>query len=354
MEQGKKTTLVFPPLGLSKGMLERASFLFGPPGVCLPWYMGSATENGDNDSLSSYSVLRPPEDLKPPEGFPRLLEEYRAWMQDHSHRSALSFLSAEKAFREPEDTRWELQKMVREGSTINTLEQKRNEGLKWHLIMHLAARLEQERHDAEDTLLQSRLQGSPLKEALGEGVDIPDFMDDLSPSLLHPIVEQDLFEDICEAWLGLFGGLLEEGTILVTFKENINAFVSSLFEEAVSQIDLIQKLRGVSFDLGDPLSLSSREISISSEGELQKRVMATMFELERGLHRQGDGAADGSAGLIHSLQEMLPPGNGSGSLHLEMVSLPGTKSAPSPQRSPLLNSLSEKTLVFLKADLENG
>lgn len=351
MQEGKKTTLVFPPLGLSKEMLERASFLFGPPGVCLPWYMGSAAENGDNDSPSSYSVLRPPEDLKPPEGFPRLLEEYRAWMKDHSDRSALSFLSTAKWIREP--TRWEIQKMVREGSAINSLELKRNEGLKWHLILHLAARLEREQQEAENALRHSRHQGSPLKDALGEGAEVPDFMDDLSSSLLHPVIEQDLFEDICKAWLGLFGGLIQEETILVTFDEAIHTYVSTLFEEAVSQLDLIQDLPKASFHMGDPLSFVSREISISSEGGVQKRVMSAMCDLERDLFNRDEGAASERAALIHSLQEMLPPRNDSDSIRLEMVSLPGIEGLHPSHSYPLLNGLSEKMLVFLKADLEN-
>lgn len=354
MEEGKKTTLIFPPLGLGRQMLERVSFLFGPPGVCLPWYMNLPVENGENTAQTTFSILRPPEDLKPPEDFPKLLQEYLVWMKDHSHRSARSFLSAAKELRETEDTQWELQKMIREGPTINTLEQKRNEGLKWHLILHLAARLEQERQEAEDALRQSMQQGPPLKEALGEGADVPDFMDDLAPSLLHPGFEQDLFEDICEAWLGLFGELIQEGTILVTFDEEIHTFVSTLFEEALSQLNSIQKLPRASFYLGDPLSFTSQEISVSSESGLQKRAMTAMRELERELHNRGKGTAGESAGLMHSLQEMLPPKNNFGSLRLEILSLPGIEGAHPSQSYPLLNGLSEKTLVFLKADSENG
>jgi len=354
MKKGKKTALIFPPLGLDRRMLERVSFLFGPPGVCLPWFMDLQVENGKNTGPSTYFILRPPEEMRPPEDFPKLLQEYRIWMRDHSNRSALSFLSAVKGVREPEETQREIQKMVREGSRADVLERDKNVSLKAHLVLHLAARLERERQETEHALRQSKHQGSPLKEALGEEADVPDILDDLPPSLLQPVIEHDLLEDVCEAWLSLFGGLVQEESILVTFHEDIQHFISALFEEAVSQLNLIRKIPKVSFDIGDPLFPSSREISIPREGGRQKGIMSVMYELKRELHIKGKKGLGESAGLIHSLQEALPPGNDSHSIHVDMVSLPAIEETHPSQSQGILNGLSGKTLVFLREDSENG
>ncbi|MBW2096122.1 MAG: hypothetical protein JRI80_14685 [Deltaproteobacteria bacterium] len=353
MEKEGKTTLIFPPLGLGRRMLERVSFLFGPPGICLPWFMDLPDENRENAVPSTSFILRPPEELRPPGDFPKLLQEYRVWMKDHSDRSALSFLSAGERINDPEDTRWEIQKMVREGHRIDIVEQKKNEGLKWHLILHLAARLEREREEAEKALRKSRQQGSPLKEALGEGADVLDIMDDLSPSLLPPVIEHDLLEDVCEAWLGLFGALVQRESILVTFDEEIFKFLTTLFAEAVSRLNLIQNLPGVCFHIGDPISLAARESSVSREGSLQKRSMAALYELARELHRKGEKTPE-SAGLIHSLQKMFPGKNDPGSIRVEMLSLPDREEAHTSQGQGILHGLSGKTLVFLKADSENA
>ena len=354
MNKSDKIALIFPPFGLSQGNLESASFLFGPLGVCLPWYMDGPTGQGGNINSSTGSILRPPEELKPPEDFPKLVREYLAWMEEHADRSALSFLSALTGRNEPEDTRWQIQKILREGSAPETSESIKNDRLKWHLILHLAVRLEQERREAENTLRESANQGSPLKDALGEEAESPDIMKDISPSLIQPVAERGLLMHICEAWLGLFGKLLQKETTLVTFHGEIYSFVNSLFEETVFEFNVIQELPRASFSLGSPLSPTHRKAGKEGKEDLTKKLGSVLYELKNELHYKEGRMQEKITELVHSLQKMLPPGEHSHFIRVEMCSLPDIRGSHLSRNQAALHGFSGKTLVFLREGTENG
>ncbi len=217
MTEGKQTALIFPPLGLDQHMLERASLLFGAIGICIPWYMDEPIGKKGDAITPPYSILRPPEKRKPPEYFPKLLREYRVWMTAHVGRSPSSFLSTIRENHVHDEPSWEIRKMVRKGVESEATEQQKHETLKWHLMLHLAVQLDQEREKAEHALRQTKQFGSPLKEALGVESEGTDFFADLSPQLLQPKIGVEQAEEICHAWLGLFAERVQEAPLFVTF-----------------------------------------------------------------------------------------------------------------------------------------
>ena len=83
--------------------------------------------------------------------------------------------------------------------------------LKWHLVLHLARNLEEDRETAQNLLQQAAQRKSPLSEAMAEDEKAPDMFRDLHPVHgLYPYVTDRHLNLIFEAWFGLFGPVVEE------------------------------------------------------------------------------------------------------------------------------------------------
>jgi hypothetical protein len=334
-------------------MMKRISILLGRPTICLPWHMEDLADEGDGATTDLPRVIRPPEDLRPREDFPRLLQEYRKWMRENPDRSCPAFLAA-REMHPAEETHWEIQRMVRRGTGDRRIEQKRASSLKWHLLLRLAWELEKERRDAEAALQHLRDHDSPLKEALGEDLGGPGLMDDLSESLAGPVFEHRLLEDSCEAWLNLFETSVNRESILVTHNEKILFFVRELFEEALSRVDEMRAIPFLSFHVTDPLSFPPQEPGESMRADPAGRANLIIREIIETLQREGSLDPDVLSAQISAMDELLPSHSTPDLLRVELLSLPKVKGPIPSQWRTIMNGLSGRTLVFFDGISRNG
>jgi len=354
MEEGKRTVVIFPPYRLDRQMVERVSSLFGRPTVCLPWLMELPYENGGSVDRDFFDVARPPREMMPPDFFFRLLAEYRAWVQDNPDHSRWAFLAAARQFYPHEDNRWEIQEMVRKGAGDVDIRGPEGLALKRHLLLHLAAAMEKETDDAEETLRLLKGQDSPLKVVLGEDPGGTGFMDDLSPSLAQSVVESDLMGDVCEAWLGLFETPIKEAPLLVTLDEKIQGYVRGLFEEATSGVDLIHPLPTIHFQVRDPLSLSSRGSGNARIHELQKSVMLLIRRIADALPVGNGVNPDEINALIKGMEKNFPARGNTHLIEVEILSLPVVKAPGSAQKPAILKGLGGKALALVRKFSNDG
>ncbi len=354
MKEGKRTVLIFPPHRLGRQMVERISFLFGRPTICLPWQMELPYENGGAADQEFFDIARPPREMMPPEHFSRLLAEYRAWVKDNPDRSRWAFLGAAREFYPQEDNRWEIQQMVRKGAGHGDTHGREALALKRHLLLHLAAAMEKETDDAEEALRRLKKQDSPLKAVLDEDPEGPGFMDDLSPSLSQPIFESDRMGDICEAWLGLFETRIKEAPLLVTLDEKIQGYVRELFEEAASAVDLIYPLPTIYFQVPDPFTLSSEGLGNAGIHELQKSVMLLISEMIKALLEGKGGNTDEMNVLTKEMNSKFPARGSTTLIRVEILSLPVVKAPHSVQKPAILNGLEGKALALVRKFSKDG
>jgi len=181
--------------------------------------MGSAagTENKDGRT----TIVRPPEELKPPKDFRRLLSEYRLWMSQNQGYTPLSTEGVE-------DTTWEIRHTLRQtGKGVR--EPIEEQTLKWHLVLHLARALEEDRTSAEEMLLRVKAKRSPFAEALGEVNPSHGLFEDLPVSNSHPPIEERHLGHVLGAWFGLFGSSLPDAGSLLTIAPNVMNYAAELF-----------------------------------------------------------------------------------------------------------------------------
>jgi len=354
MEERKRTILIFPSQRLGRQMVERVSSLFGRPTICLPWQMELPYENGGATDQESFDIVRPPRETMPPEYFSRLLAEYRVWVRDNPDRSRSAFLAATREFYPHEDTRWEIQQMVRKSACDGDMRGPEALALKRHLLLHLAAAMEQETDDAEDALRRLKEQDSPLKAALDEEPGGPGFMEDLSPSLAQSAFESGLMGDICEAWLGLFDVFVKKAQLLITLEEKIQGYVRELFEEAASRVDLIRPLSTIHFQAPDPLSLSSEGLENSGIHDLQKSVMLSIGGIIKALLEGNGNNTDEVNALVKAMERKFSTQESNNLIGVEILLLPVVTASHSARKLTILNGFAGKVLALVQKASNNG
>lgn len=214
-----RTAILFPHSYLPGAARDRILASFGSITVCQPWYMGSAAGTESNDG--HITIVHPPEDLKPPEDFRRLLSEYRLWMSQNQGYAPLPTGGGE-------DATWEIRHALRQtGKGVRAPVEE--QALKWHLVLHLERKLEEDRTSADEMLLRVKAERSPLAEALGEANPSHGLFDDLPLSDSHPSIEERHLNHVLGAWFGLFGRSLPDGGSLLTIAPNVLSYAAEIF-----------------------------------------------------------------------------------------------------------------------------
>ena len=209
----------------------------------------------EGDYRDAVRILNPPSHMKPGDGFKGLLSEYKTWIRQHQDKSRAAFLKISRDLESDGDATWEIREVLRESSRAgrestralrgishtghgqsHTSRHKRDEqpALRWHLILHLARDMEEDRREADRMLRALKDKESPIKGLLGEEeaknplIDLPQFESD-SQRTFYPM------EPVIEAWLGLFGEYLKGDELLLTFSRPVMDYVSEAWDPASSE-----------------------------------------------------------------------------------------------------------------------
>ena len=217
----KSDAILFPHSYLPGSARNRLLDSFSPITVCQPWFMESDALLESNNG--TVTIMHPPEELKPPGDFKRLLSENRLWMRQNRGHSA--FLHTGTG----EDATWEIRESIRKTGDAVAASAEENT-LKWHLILHLERELEADRTSAEEMLIQMKGKKSPLEEALGEANTSQGLFEDLPLSEAHPSIDERHLKQVLAAWFGLFGGSLQDDSILLTLDSHVMDYATGLFE----------------------------------------------------------------------------------------------------------------------------
>ena len=209
-------------------MLGRLIKAFGSLTLCQPWFT-EPTVLSDASEKGALKICFPPEALKPKEDFKRLLSEYQGWMMDHQGKNRPTAFST----GETGDETWAIRKTIRDAGKDADDPALRNT-LKWHLLLHLARNLENNRDTAEALLQQAAKSKSPLAEAMESDEQIPDMFEDLPLSATYPYVTDRHLNLIFEAWFGLFGPVIDSGVEtggeLLTLDRQVMTYALGLFD----------------------------------------------------------------------------------------------------------------------------
>ena len=226
----KKPITLFPHTYTTKRDLERILIHFAPLTIYQPWFMEGPIPGAEPADVSLVRVQNPPEGLRPDENFVRLLSEYQLWMSQNRDKGYATFLRATSEKVPSEDTPWEIRQMLRQmGRDSHDLSQENT--LKWHLTLHLARQLEENRTGVQEMLERLKRQDSPLAGAIEDGASSKSLVQDLPSEETYPFVEKHHIRQVLEAWFGLFGGYLADHETLLTLSRPVMDYVTEMFED---------------------------------------------------------------------------------------------------------------------------
>ncbi|NQT57267.1 MAG: hypothetical protein HQ551_13675 [Desulfobacteraceae bacterium] len=222
--------ILFPYSHIAYPDLRKILDLFGRLTICQPWFIDIPLPTAKTQDLSLVHIIRPPSHLKPKGDIKGLLSEYNLWIRHNQDKGYTASLRAAMETPTSEDTSWEIGKMINRmgGGFPAPLEK---DTLKWHIVLHLAWELEKNMVGAIETLNKVKQQKPPLEDALEKPASSHGLLDDLSQSEMYPFLDNHLLRQIFEAWLGLFGGYLQNDVPLITFDRHVMNCVMEIFED---------------------------------------------------------------------------------------------------------------------------
>jgi len=236
--------ILFPHSWLPEASIKKILTLLGPFTVYQPWFMERPAFISETNDSNPVRVMNPPEQLKPAGKFLTLLSEYRTWIRHNHDRSYTEFIKTAQGIELAEDNTWEIRQMLRrmnEDSTAlkDELVQDSTSGsstFKWHLVLHLAREIEEQRFEADKILNALKKKNSPLEGSVEDTDHVKGIFEDLPRFDLEPVMDTFNLEQIFEAWFSLFGEHLEEDGILITINHHVMDYVSE-FGEDLGEMD---------------------------------------------------------------------------------------------------------------------
>jgi hypothetical protein len=234
--------VLFPYSHFSETEIKKILPLFGPLRLFSPWFMKPPSLESINVDGNTIDIKYPPEEMKPEENFETLLLEYSRWVQENQDKGYTAFLRTSQKTGPSENTTWGIRQMIRSGTGGDRPD---SETLRWHLILHLAQDMDNQRREADRMLKSLKDKGILFKGIIEESDHVRNLMEDL------PSFESDFFmpeqhlRHIFEAWFALFGVYMKEGDLLLTFDRHFMDYADELWKQPgdESEVDGISSLQ---------------------------------------------------------------------------------------------------------------
>ncbi|MFH1481434.1 MAG: hypothetical protein ABIG67_09200 [Pseudomonadota bacterium] len=218
--------ILFPHSYLPESRAKKVLAIFRPITVFHPWFMEMPFHLSDMEREGLVRVVAPPEELRPKKDFKRILSEYKNWIRFHRDKALTGFLKANVRKGPGEETPWEIRELVRNQGRPSSPPLKEDDVLKWHLVLHLAREVEEERFEADVLLQTLKGRDTLLKGALEEDEGGGKLLSDLPGFEIEPIMDDHQLGQIFEAWFGLFGGYARGPVSLMTVHRQVINYVA--------------------------------------------------------------------------------------------------------------------------------
>ncbi|MGD8228578.1 MAG: hypothetical protein PVI20_12425 [Desulfobacteraceae bacterium] len=338
--------ILFPHAALPEPTVKKILSFLGPLTIFQPWFMERPIFGSGENEGTAVQVLRPPDNLKPEKGFMTRLSEYRHWIEQNSDRGYTDFLQVNQENGLTENTTWEIRQMIRRGGRQTSAPQE-DPALKWHLILHLAQDVEDQKLEADEALKTLKEKDVPLKGIVEESEDMESLLGDLSPFESEPIGNEYRLRQILEAWVALFGGYLKENDFLVTPSRQVMGYVTDLWKEFQNE-DQGEGLPSIRFrfpdlskhSLEDLTEIKETRLNDEKIGKLKTHLIAPEKKWANNLSKLEVLARELEASCPWEISENV--------LNILVTYLPAIPQTDQDKMDRVLKHLSHKTIILVE------
>ncbi|MFP4036864.1 MAG: hypothetical protein ACLFUE_05035 [Desulfobacteraceae bacterium] len=338
---------LFPHSGLSTRELSAVLSLLSPLTVFVPWHMEPGEALAEEIPKEAVRAARPPEEFQPPEGFDRTLSDYKQWILRNADRSLLSSLKAGAASGDEDDPLWEIRSSIRKGG-LDLRAVQSEVTTRWHLVLHLARELEEQRGEADRILGDLRMQKSPLDGATEEPEEARGLFDDLPGFSWGPEAVPAHPAPVVEAWVGLFGTLLEPEAFLVTLEKVYVDYLAELWSEVRDNPSGPPALR---FQIPDLSAEDPEEVVRLRREHLSDSAATRLKEILSGFGEQPEEDLLALSKEAEALAAWRRPSAGEGRIVFTAVRFVKGLSDMRIGRSPFPVGFWDRTLLYLEKPL---
>ncbi|MBN1850550.1 MAG: hypothetical protein JW932_18420 [Deltaproteobacteria bacterium] len=344
--------MLFPHSFVPQILQKRIVDIFGQLTICYPWFLESPSFMQEGIDDGHIKILFPPEELKPSERIQKMIVEYHQWIKRNQGWKYAGVLQNELAENYGENATWEIRQALRQISN-NDQDNNKEMALKWHIILHLAKAIEEQRLEAEAALNKIRHMRPLLDGSVEEAGDIHQLVGDLSPFEQEPSFTHFHFTQISEAWFGLFGDYLREGDTLLTFNRHFMEYLSEKWDDlCIDEKSLNRQI--IPFKIPDLTHLPQGEQTALR----QKYHMNTRLERMKDLIFDLEGnPARNLAGLDALSDEFIgafPMDISRRNVMIHLKYLSPISGQGLSKGEAVLQNLSHRTLLFVELNPKNG
>jgi hypothetical protein len=338
--------ILFPHAHLPDRTVKKILSFFGPLTIFRPWFMDRPVFSSNEDEAKEIKVLHPPNNLKPGEDFRKRLSEYRHWIEVNQDRGYTEFLKVSQENDLTENTTWEIRQMIRRGGRQDSAPQE-NPALKWHLILHLAQEVEDQKLEADKALKALKDKDVPLKGIVEESDDMESLLGDLSPFESEPMGDEYRLRQILEAWFALFGGYLKENDLLVTSSRQVLGYVTDLWEESQNE-EQGEGLASIRFKFPDLSSCTLGDLSETKKTRLNDDKIRELKALLLNPGKNGANNISRLEALAKEVEASCSRDISEGVLNIVVTYLPPMPEGDHVKMDRVLKHLSHKTIIFVE------
>ena len=195
--------------------LKEIAMFFSPVKFYLPW----GTERPEVDKDTGIEQLFPPDTMKPEADFNLLLNECFNWAYEQGETSRRELAKTGRTNPISDESLRHIKTIL--GNKISPDTSEKDRVIRWHMLLHLAGRLEQDRSEANRMLADLNKMPSPLlKNAdLTEKTEYP--LENLTGIGSELLISEANSRQLLRAWYGLYHTSIKEREPLLTTDRNI-------------------------------------------------------------------------------------------------------------------------------------
>lgn len=195
-------------------LIDEITPCFSPVKIYVPWG-GAVPEYAGNSEITT---LNPPEEFKPEADFNMLLDECFNWAYEQSEKSRKEIIKTGHIDPTSNESLRHIKSII--SNRISDSSQK-DMVVRWHMLLHLAGRLEQNRSEANRMLENLNKKPSPLlhNADLTENTQYP--LENLRGIDSEFFINDTNIKMLLRAWHGLFNSLIDNDDLLLTVDRRI-------------------------------------------------------------------------------------------------------------------------------------
>jgi len=253
-------------------LLKEMVPFFSPIGLCLPWEKAMPVIVDEQ----TITALYPPDDLKPDISFERTLNDCLQWLEEQGEKSRVELLKAGPGTGVSEESLYQIRHLLtsRESDASIT----RNMTNRWHLLMHLADKIEENRKEANRMLDALKKRPSPLADSLDQTGKSGYPLETLTEINNDSLLNNTHITHYLSAWFGLFKSLIKDDRILLTLNSQIFNNLSEKWDMFCGKKEL-QEEKGIYFKFPLVSSLDPKEQERLKTDEAVKEKCAQFKEM---------------------------------------------------------------------------